>query len=1168
MNVSSLIRQDSEFKQALVCIKEQKNAQKPLPTVINGLTDGAFTAFATELLRELTEGKAAPALLLSDTPEHAVRLSEALRSAGIRASHLPPRPFVFYSVSASHDIDRERLAVLHDLLFHKLDAVVTTATAALQYTVPPDILDARSLSLAVGDEIAPSELADRLISLGFARVDMVDGAGQFSTRGDIADVWVTNADAPVRIELFGNEIDRMGYFDPLTQRVVENCALLSLLPAREVLPSNEARTAIRRAIEAALKIAKNEVAIEDLRGELALLDGDELPFADRYLSLIYPKATLFDYLDPHALILLRESDAITEKLDAAQKLLAEDVRVLTEEGFLLAKHAAFSAKRSELDTLLKKRVTVYANTFSGGFVGMRMAGLFGFRCRRAPSYGVNFSLLLSDLKQLMQSRYRVVLCVNNQAEVTSMIAALTDEGITALSEREEPTEGRVIVTATTGIAGFELPAARVAVLSTRAEEDAGAVKKGRKRTRPRHKNAGDKILSYADLSVGDYVVHTIHGIGQFSGMEKLTVDGISRDYITIRYAGTDKLFLPADQLENISKYIGGGGEDSKVKLSRFGGTDWQKSKSRAEAAAKDMAKELIALYAERQRRAGFAYPATCDYEREFANAFEYEETEPQLDAVAEIFADMEKAVPMDRLLCGDVGFGKTEVALRAAFKAVVAGKQVAILVPTTILAMQHYQTCLSRMRGYPVNIEMLSRFRTPKERAAILRRLSRGEIDIIIGTHALLGSSVAFRDLGLLIVDEEQRFGVGQKEKLKKMSTNVDILTLTATPIPRTLNMAMNGIRDLSILDEAPGDRHPVQTFVTQHSDAVVMEAIRKELRRGGQVLYLYNRTDSMELPASRILAEIPEARVAIANGKMDKDEIERIWGELVSGDIDVLVCTTIIETGVDLPNANTLIIENADRMGLSQLHQLRGRVGRGTRQAYAYFTYKPDKTLSEISRRRLSAIKEYAEFGAGFRIALRDLEIRGAGNLLGAEQHGHIDAVGYDLYIRLLNEAVLEERGEKPKPVFESSVDLGVDAHIPERYVPALSLRMEMYKKISLIRNEEDRDDVFDELSDRFGEVPRVTERLLSIAVIRARAAALEFSRVEVKNGELRFIPAEIDLTAWSRVFLTERDLRLVSTLRTPYVARRLRSGADVLSTALDLLKKYELAKAEGENE
>ena len=607
----------------------------------------------------------------------------------------------------------------------------------------------------------------------------------------------------------------------------------------------------------------------------------------------------------------------------------------------------------------------------------------------------------------------------------------------------------------------------------------------------------------------------------------------------------------------IGKYIGDRAKDGTVKLSEMGGGGWQRTKSRAQAAVRDIAKQLISLYAERQRTPGFAFPKNSELEEEFDSEFEYEETDSQLIAINEIKADMMKSVPMNRLLCGDVGFGKTEVALRAAFKAILGGKQVALLVPTTILALQHYQTALSRMRGYGVSVEMLSRFKKPKERAEIIEKTKKGSVDLLIGTHAMLSKNVTFRDLGLLIIDEEQRFGVAQKEKLRQMTKNVDTLILSATPIPRTLNMSMSGINDISVLDEAPGERRPVQTYVLEHDDEIIFDALRREISRGGQTLYLYNKVEDIDLVAGRITEAIPEARVTYAHGQMEKEELEDIWQMLVRGEIDILVCTTIIETGVDLPNANTLVIENAERFGLSQLHQIRGRVGRSERQAYAYFTYKRGKHLNEVAEKRLAAIKEFAEFGAGFKIALRDLEIRGAGNILGAEQHGYIESVGYDLYIKLLNEAVIDERGEKREEIFESHIVMGVSAHIPEYYIKSSAARMEMYKKISFIETEEERDDLYDELTDRFGDVPVTVQRLLDVALAKALASKARIKKIEHSGQRLTFVTEKPDLGVWSELFANYRALSFVG-LGSPIIVYRLHKDEDPTSVAAKVMCDY----------
>ena len=793
---------------------------------------------------------------------------------------------------------------------------------------------------------------------------------------------------------------------------------------------------------------------------------------------------------------------------------------------------------------------------------MKLHGLFGFRCRRTVAYGGNPTMLHEDLINLRKGMYRVVMVSENKQGAESLCAALRDADFAPIPIYDKPdfdvatADGGKIFVTVGKCDGFDLIMPKIAVLSM-AKDEGRAVMNNRRRQRIMRKvgGAGKKLMSYAELTPGDYVVHANYGIGLFEGMQTVTIDGVTKDYITIKYAGTDKLFVPCDRLDMLGRYIGERDKDGKVKLSKMGGTEWHRTKSRAKSAAKDIAKELIALYAERQRKPGYSFPEDSDLEYDFADSFEYEETESQTVAISEIKADMIRPVPMNRLLCGDVGFGKTEVALRAAFKAIMGGKQVAILVPTTILALQHYQTTLSRMSGYPVTVEMLSGFKKPKEQAEILRKVKRGETDILIGTHKLLSKKLEFRDLGLLIIDEEQRFGVAQKEKLKEMSRNIDVLTLTATPIPRTLNMAMNGISDISILDEAPGERRPVQTYVLEHDDTVIFDAIRRELARGGQVLYLYNKVENIDLVAGKIMKEIPDARVAIAHGQMDKDDLEDIWQVLVRGEIDILVCTTIIETGVDLPSANTLIIENADKFGLSQLHQIRGRVGRSERQAYAYFTYRPGKALSETAEKRLTAIKEYAEFGAGFKIALCDLEIRGAGNLLGAEQHGYIDSVGYDLYVKLLSEAVLEEQGVIPEKKCESVVDMKLSAHLPESYIKSAGQRMEMYKKISLILTPEDEADITDELIDRYGDMPRAVERLLAVALTKALCEKVGIERVEASASNITFIMQRPNLAIWSELFDKYRGMRFAPS--GDRVTYRCTDG-DIALRVVSIVKDY----------
>ncbi len=1175
----SLDKEYASFRQVL---SEQLALPHALPIVVNGLSAGAELAFFLISIRDALRFSAgAPVLVLVESEAVAEKTVKALQDADIPALHFKERDLVFHNITASHDTERERLLVLSELLWGKCRCVVSTLYAASLVTLPISLLEEHSISLALGVEIAPRTLAKTLDALGFVRVDMVESAGQFSMRGGILDLYTEAQSEPVRIEFFGDEIDRMEYFDPITQRVSHPCESLTLRPAEEVLVGEEGRARML----AVQKKMLDRATDSDLRFKLTreyemTKEGLSLPFRDKYLGILYPEhTTLFDYLDivtqrNEALrypIFIRGTQGVNENLEKREAIYRGEGETLISLGAISKECAHYVNNSEHFNHICSKNLAIHINPFSGGVGTIRTSGLFGFRSRRTVAYGDSPALLLEDVRTLIKGKYRIVIVTENERGVASLLQTLQQEGITALPLTEKMTPrdlegGIVYLTQGTLEEGFELISARLAVLSMVRDSVREVLRaKRRNRTLKKIGGASEKLMSYADLSIGDYVVHQNYGIGLFLGIETVKVDGVARDYITIQYAGTDRLLVPCERLEVIGKYIGKRDENGQIKLSSMGGGEWKRQKSRAKSAVQNIAKELIALYAKRQRTPGFAFPEDCEMEREFAEGFEFEETDSQLVAIDEILSDMKKPTPMNRLLCGDVGFGKTEVALRAAFKAVVAGKQVAILVPTTILALQHYQTTLSRMRGYAVNVEMLSRFCTPKQQEKILRATARGEVDILIGTHKLLSKELKFRDLGLLIVDEEQRFGVSQKEKLKALAGNVDVLTLSATPIPRTLNMALGGISDMSILDEAPSDRRPVQTYVLEHDEGVLYEAIRRELDRGGQVLYLYNRIEEIDLVASRIEKAFPTARITYAHGQMDREELEEIWQMLVRGEIDILVCTTIIETGVDLPTANTLIIENADRMGLSQLHQIRGRVGRSARQAYAYFTYRPGKMLSEVATKRLNAIRAYAEFGAGFKIALCDLEIRGAGNLLGTEQHGHIESVGYDLYIKLLNEAVLEEQGITPPPQRECHIDLHLDAILPDYYIGSEACRMEMYKKISLIETSKDCRDVTDEFLDRFGDLPRPSENLISISYVRATLARVGIIRVTERAGVLTFILGECDLTLCAEVLSHVEGLVMRSSPE-PCLTLRQKKGESTLSGAVRVARAFEMYEAQGE--
>ena len=1143
---------------------------KPKPIIVSGLSAGAAYAFYASTAEELAAVGKKTVFFVSDEAE-AQKLTRYLTFSGIRTMFYPVRELVFHNITASHDSEHERLSVLSAIVKGEVDAVVTTPDAALSYTITPELLLSRTKTFSVGDEVDREKIAKLLTENGYSRVDMVDGIGHFSLRGDIIDVSPPKKDAgafPYRIELFGDEIDRICTFDPATQRAEESVSSVSLVPIREFYADGEARERISECVAKLMKRAKTENARDILRTEKECAEtGMPMYFADKYLSLIASeKVCLLDYLEADSAAVTIESNNIKNRLDGYLWQLDEDVKTLLSDGMVDPAHADYIFREDKLSAYLAAHAHVISNTFSSaGLSGRAVSGIYGFSSRRGVNYKGNITLLRDDIITFMRGNYKIAVICATEAAATLTANAIVEEGLQAVASADVSLDKMEIGVAyvTWGIEseGYELPSRRFALLSFTEGPDSQP-KKRRITNDKRKESNTQKLLSYNDLKTGDFVVHAAYGIGQYLGLENLTIDGISRDYVKIKYAGTDLLYLPTDQLDLVSKYIGAHSDDGGVKLSKMGGAEWVKAKSRAKSAAKDMAKELIALYASRKNAKGFAFSADDDYQRGFEESFDYEETDAQSVALADIKRDMQSPWPMDRLLCGDVGFGKTEVALRAAFKAILDGKQVAFLVPTTILAFQHYNTASSRMRPYPVTVEMLSRFRTKEQQAEILRRLRRGEIDMIVGTHRIISKDIKFRDLGLLIIDEEQRFGVAQKEKLKQMAVGVDILTLTATPIPRTLNMAMNGIKDMSILDEAPGNRLPVQTYVLEHDDIVIEEAIRRELRRGGQVFYLYNRVESIDITAGKLRKQFPDAKIVTAHGQMEREKLEEIWQALIDGEIDVLVCTTIIETGVDVPNANTLIIEDADRLGLAQLHQIRGRVGRSGRRAYAYFTFRRGKALSEISMKRLDAIREYTEFGAGFRVALRDMEIRGAGNLLGAQQHGHLDAVGYDLYVKILENAVLEEKGEAPKaPPTDCTVDIKTDAFLPASYVHSGGARMEMYKKIARIENKADAVDLYDELCDRFGEPPREAMNLLDIAEIRGVGRGAGIISVEQRENSLNIKPEKADFAIWAQLDDECKKLgvrmRVVSAAM-PYMTFTMKSPAKALNTALSLVNKF----------
>ena len=1121
-----------------------------------------------------------PVVLLCPEEVECAKLSRDLEALlEVPVLQLPGREFNFHTAATvSHQWEHKRLAVFRAMATGKAPVVVSTVEGFLQRTLPPAALEEACFSLKMGESYDLNQLCDQLTAAGYARCEQVEGPGQYALRGGILDFFSPASPQPVRAEFWGDELDSMGVFDPATQRRVENINEAEILPAAETLP----RLAPGGLLGLAGDIDRRKEQVQKANQRRKLdhfatltqtLDSDARTFfelgsftaADRYLDLIYPDfACGADYLPTEAVLLFCDSPRVGEAAKNYRWRQQEDITALLEAGLLWGEKANYSA---DYDTLCKhlgrEFPVVYLDSFLVSQYPADPRATLSFVCKQLPSFGTSLEAAAADLQHYQKNGAASIVLCSTQGQAKALSDMLRDQGVTSALDfdlKQLPQPGETTLTVGGLSAGMEWGS--IAILTEGSAPLSGAkAKKPRSRKQQKASNR-QKLQSFTDLSPGDLVVHEQYGVGRFVEMTTMKMDGVEKDYIKIAYAGADTLYVPATQLDLISKYIGGGEDNQeRTKLSKLGGTDWARAKAKTKKATKELAKGLIQLYAQRQRQPGYAFHPDDPWQREFEDKFEYQETGDQLRCIAEIKADMERPVPMDRLLCGDVGYGKTEVALRAVMKCVLEGKQAAILVPTTVLANQHYQTALRRFEGYPVRIAVVSRFQTGKELKQILADLAGGFIDVLIGTHRLLQKDVVFKDLGLLVVDEEQRFGVTHKERLKEISRQVDVLTLSATPIPRTLNMALSGIRDMSTIEEPPQDRLPVQTYVLEHDWSVLADAMRREVGRGGQVYYLHNRVDTIEKTAAYIQGMLgDEVTVAVGHGKMSQEELARVMERMVEGEVQILVCTTIIETGIDIPNVNTLIIEDADRMGLAQLHQIRGRVGRSARRAYAYLTYRRGKVLTEVAEKRLSAIREYAEFGSGFKIAMRDLEIRGAGNILGPEQSGFLMSVGYDLYLKLLEEAVLEERGEKVQRTESVCADLAVSANIPEKYVSSPEQRMDLYRRIARIRTEEDADDVVDELVDRYGDPPRAVNNLISIALLRSQAAQCGFSDISQKGLVLTFTLQEFDLkhiAALSGVARFKGRI-LFSPGEKSALSLRLKPGEDVLVMGRKLVETY----------
>ena len=1169
MNVLlSLLQKSTDYNQLLKAV-EAKQA-----VAVSGLSQ----APRSHVLAAAHEQSGRPLVAVCQDDMAAKRLASELGAfLGEEPPVLPSRELTLAgAIGVSRQWEQQRLRLLYALAQGRVPVLVASLDALLLRTIPRQTLFSASVTLRVGAEYSMPELIERLTRAGYSRASLVEGVGQFALRGGILDVYSPAQEKPLRAEFFGDELDTMGYFDPITQRRTENVDEAVLLPVAETEPHLHPQGISGlcedlRAIIARQQRRKtpNQALIETLQKDCEALENETLfASADRYMALIYPEfTTAASYLPQEAIVAFCDHG----NLQRGEKDRAEEFGLLLDSfltsGTLFGELCDYYATMDDLAASLRGRAVIYCDSFLAARYpeSLPPKQLLSFTARQLPGYGGSLETAAADLKNYASNQYGSIVLCGGQRRGEILKELLAKSGLNALLSfplTKLPQPGQILIAGGSLPAGLEYPTLKFAILT----EGQIAVRQERKRVRaPKKATNRKKLDSFTDLTPGDLVVHEHHGIGRYVGMEQLKVGGVTKDYVKIAYQGTDCLYVPATQLDLVSKYIGAG-EDTPVRLNKLGGDQWQKTKAKAKAAAKDLAAGLIKLYAERKRLPGFAFAADSPWQQEFEESFEYAETDDQLRCIDEIKRDMESPAPMDRLLCGDVGFGKTEVALRAAMKCMLDGKQVAILVPTTVLAQQHYLTAMRRFATFPVTIDVLSRFRTPAQIKKTLFDLQSGKIDLIVGTHKLLQKDIHFHDLGLLIVDEEQRFGVTHKERLKELSRGVDVLTLSATPIPRTLNMALSGLRDMSTIEQPPQDRYPVQTFVLEHQDGILDEAMRRELARGGQVYYLHNRVESIDQCAAKIKQRIPEAEVAVAHGKMNEEQLGDVMQSMSNGEIQILVCTTIIETGIDIPNVNTLIIEDADRLGLAQLHQIRGRVGRSSRHAYAYLTFRKGKVLSEIAEKRLDTIREYAEFGSGFKIAMRDLEIRGAGDLLGAEQSGHMMTVGYDMYLKLLEDAVLEERGEAAQKEPECTADLTVTANINKDYVASGEQRMDLYRRMAAIRTQEDADELLDEIVDRFGDPPKGVMNLIAIALLRARAAAAGITEITQKDGAVLLSLSTMDFAAISAC-CAEAQFKgriFFSAGKVPMLSVKLKKVEDPLKLATQLVGVYAALRAQ----
>lgn len=1066
---------------------------------------GAAEGRIAPVISDIINGKKGQSLIVVSTFNRAKRLATDLSFFSARNIYVLPQEeetFVQYEAKSNDDL-LARMKVLRAVANEDDCVVIAPVTGAIRKLPPKEIFEENVLELKLGQDVDIDDIRQRLSVMGYERVHMIEGRGEYSIRGGIIDIFTPDSDDPYRVELFDTEVDSVRTFDIDTQRSLENLDSIAVYQCSQIVKDREvfdrAKQRIKAAYDRRIKaLEKKEGSSETVHNlkqrQMQLIEYTDsminLQYMEKFIGYFYDETMyIWDYMkEPE--IFIDDPARILETLESYEKERADDIDAILEAGRGIGEDFKAMSGQQDYFRLYEKEGYIFTPFVSTIKNAPFLTKLINVECRQVPVFNGRLDILKGELSSYIRRGFQVTIVCSSSERMSSIREFLAHEEML----------GKVDIRQGTLTAGMEFTDRKICYIWE------GDIFGGsRKSRRKKKKSPGTQIKSFADVQKGDYVVHESHGIGRFTGIEQLVVQGVKKDYLKVKYAGEDSLYIPVDQLGMLQKYVGGDGVTPR--LNKLSGNEWKQTKAKARQAVSDMADELIRISAARMNEKGYAFSEDTVWQREFEDSFPYTETEDQLRCAEEIKEDMEKDAPMDRLLCGDVGFGKTEVAARALFKCVADGKQAAVLVPTTLLANQHYYTLKDRFEKFPFKVEMLSRFRSAAQQKQILEGLEKGSVDLLIGTHRLLSSDVRFKDLGLLVIDEEQRFGVRHKEKIKQLKSNVDVLTLSATPIPRTLHMSLSGIKDMSVIEEPPEDRYPVQTYVMEQDNFVIRDAIEKELARGGQVYVLYNRVESINRVASDIEALVPEASVIAGHGRMRESQLENVIMSFAEGEYNVLVATTIIESGTDIPNVNTMIVLDADRFGLAQLHQLRGRVGRSGRMAYAYLMYTKDKNLNEIAEKRLRAIKEFTEFGSGFKIAMKDLELRGAGNLLGTEQSGHMLNVGYELYCKMLEEAVDTAKGREMLPqAEETAFNLPIPAVISERYIENEVLRLQMYKKIAMIENDEDEAEIIDELLDRFGDIPRDTMNLVKISKIRAMAGQLGVREINQQGYKIIF--------------------------------------------------------------